>query len=514
MELFVDTPDKKKIVFIQTIFDSDQHTCALDTLEDAVKVNRQTIFSLWQSILEDIRLANFSELITIDYSSTNYLFRMSIAEAFNIQTLINLYVKRSIKYRLLYSLLTTTFGTLQEAADRLNVSYIQIRRVIADLNVFLESINLTIHSRRTVFLAGDEITLRFFYTVLFVSTDGISFWPFPSFRYHEISALLDNCPKEVFHSKSLDKLAFTHFYLAVHLLRERQGFPVGKKDLTTSLYQPYSDSSKDEFRTFCHSVGDYLPHYSEANVMENSQIICSSIVALGGYASVDAAPDFFFADNELCQQEFAQKAGAIIAQIDTYLYQSLTADEKKRMLYLILCLHYRIAYIGKPLEKLRSLLPYYFHEATDLRKQYKMAAIQSLIEQVLHSVDISPADPFYNYMLFQYCLIYDKCTEFEKHNAPITVAFVSIISNQTMQKDITQYFSSYFNLTIADSLSREIDLIISEVTISAEVVSVLRLHPPILYCHQKLVDSDYEKLTEALAAIANKNSKLILECRT
>lgn len=511
MEIFVDNPDKKKIVFIQTVFDSDQHICSLDTLEDTVKVNRQTIFSLFQSIIEDIRLANFSDLITIDYASINQIFRMSISEAFNIQTLINLYVKRSVKYRLLYSLLTKTFETLQEAADSLNVSYIQIRRVIADLNIFLESIDLKIHSRRTVFLAGDEITLRFFYTVLFVSTDGITAWPFPSFSYYEISALLDHCPKEVFYSKSLDKMAFTHFYLAVHLLRERQGFPVKKEDFAISIYQPYTNSNKDEFKAFYHSVGNYLPHYTESKIIENSQIICSSLVALGGYASVDIAPDFFFTDSDLNQQNFSQKASTVIDQIEAYLKEPLTPAERNRMLYLILCLHYRISYIGKPLEKLRSLLPYYFYEASDLRKQYKMNAIQSLIEQVLYSLDLGSTDPFYDYMLFQYCLIYDKCTDFEKHNAPITVAFISIISNQTMQKDITQYFSSYFNLIIAESLSHEIDLIISEVTISSEVISALRLHQPILYCHQKLVDSDYEKITEALAVIANKNSKLALE---
>lgn len=511
MDIFIDNSDKKKIAFIQTIFDSDQHTCSLDMLERTVNVNRQTIFSLRQTILEDIRLANFSDLITIDYASANQLFMMSISEAFNIQTLINLYVKRSIKYRLIYSLLTSTFETLQEAADHLNVSYIQIRRVISELNVFLESINLKIHSRRSVFLAGDEITLRFFYTVLFVSSDGITAWPFPSFSYHEISALLGNCPTEVYHPKSLDKLAFTHFYLAVHLLRERQGFSVHKEDLAVPLYQPYSSSNIDEFKVFYSSIGKYLPHYSDSKVIENSQIICSSLVALGGYASVGAAPDFFFFDSELDQQTFSQEACTVINQVDNYLQEPLTTAERTRMLYLILCLYYRISYIGKPLEKLRNLLPYYFYEASDSRKQYKMKAIHSLFEQVLHSMDFHSTEPFYGYMLLQYCLIYDKCTKFEKHNSPIIVAFISVVSNQTLQKDVTQYFSSYFSITIADKLSSDIDLIISEVPVSSEVISALRLHQPILYCHQKLVNSDYEKITEALATIANRKSTLIIE---
>lgn len=114
---------------------------------------------------------------------------------------------------------------------------------------------------------------------------------------------------------------------------------------------------------------------------------------------------------------------------------------------------------------------------------------------------------FYDYLLSQYCLIYDKNIEFEKHTAPITIAFLSIISNQTLQNDVCQYFSSYFNLNVANSLNDNVDIIISEVPVSVDTISALRLHQPIIHCHQKLVQSDYEKITEALAKIARKNFK-------
>lgn len=74
-----------------------------------------------------------------------------------------------------------------------------------------------------------------------------------------------------------------------------------------------------------------------------------------------------------------------------------------------------------------------------------------------------------------------------------------------------QYFSSYFNLKAANSLDDSVDIIISEIPISVDTISALRLHQPIIYCHQKLVQSDYEKITEALVKIAKKNlSQLVL----
>ncbi|MDY6441366.1 hypothetical protein SSU93_09895 [Enterococcus avium] len=194
-------------------------------------------------------------------------------------------------------------------------------------------------------------------------------------------------------------------------------------------------------------------------------------------------------------------------RINYHLDIPLTKKEQNKIFYSILCLHYRVAFIGAPLNYTLTLLPYYSHEAIDSRKKYKIEHIQSLVEAEMKSIEYDCDDDFYNYLLSQYCLIYDKSIEFGKHTAPITVAFLSIISNQALQNDVCQYFSSYFNLKAANSLDDSVDIIISEIPISVDTISALRLHQPIIYCHQKLVQSDYEKITEALVKIAKKKFK-------
>lgn len=72
------------------------------------------------------------------------------------------------------------------------------------------------------------------------------------------------------------------------------------------------------------------------------------------------------------------------------------------------------------------------------------------------------------------------------------------MTNQVLQNDVCQYLSSYFNLKVASSLDDSVDIVISESPISVDTISALRLQQQIVYCHQKLVQPDYEKITEAL----------------
>lgn len=507
MNFLVDKLDRNKILFIQTVFDSNHHMCSMDRLLQTVPINSQTANSLFHSISDDIQDADFSDLIDLTYSPANQLFEFHISQSLNIQTVINFYIMRSTKFKLLESLLTTKFETLQSVADTLHVSYTQVRRIITELNDSLDKIGLEIHSRRNVYLAGNEISLRFFYTILSVSTYGIGSWPFSSFSYLDLSSLLDDCPAEVFKSRALDKNVLAHYYLAIHLLRERQGFGIDTKAISIPLYEPFSVSNKEAFKTFSTSIKKYLPHHSEEKRIEDAQLICSSLIAMGSFSSVETVPDFFLLNEKFNEQKFAHKAFYIIDRVNYHLYNPLTHKERNNILYSILCLHYRLFYVGKSLNYLGTLLPNYSHETIDLRKKHKIQHIQYLVESEMASEEFDWGRDFYDYLLSQYCLIYDKQLNFEKHTAPITVAFISLISNQTLQNDVCQYFSSYFNLKPAESLDQSVDIIISEVPISIDTISALRLNQPIIYCHQKLVASDYEKITEAFAKIAQKKFK-------
>lgn len=201
----------------------------------SLNINNQTAISIFHSILEDIRLSESSSFIDLSYSKSNQLFKLQLSESFNIQNFINFYIKRSAKFKLIESLLMTSFDTLQDTANSLHVSYSHVRRIITELNHYFKPMGLRIHSRRKVNLDGNEVSLRFFYTALYLATYGAGYWPFPSFSYLDLSSLLDDCPDEVYNVRSLDKNVLTHYYLAIHLLRERRGFSIDKETISISF---------------------------------------------------------------------------------------------------------------------------------------------------------------------------------------------------------------------------------------------------------------------------------------
>lgn len=511
MDGIIDKLDRRKIEILRIIFDCEYHTCSFVDLKNRLGVNNQTILKSVEALKADIEDFSYSKLVNLEYSSSSLLFKLTFSDNFNFQMLLNAYIRKSIKFKLLEGLFNHSFRTLQELADFLNIPYIQVRRIIQELNQLFEGTDLSIYTKKNVHIKGNEIDLRFFYTTLFLVAYGAEKWPFGTFTLLDISVILEDCPSEVYSSHSLDKYLLANYYLAVHLFRDRQGYKVREEDICISLYNSYSLTNRHAFNRLVDSLKEKLPHFSGTQLTRSARVLCSALVAMGDYNSIKVIPDFLLLDMRINQKLIPHLTYHVLDRLDYHLFNSLSLEEHNQICYSLMCLHYRVLFIGKIASRLKNFIPEYFEIDRDHRKQHKIRQIRKLIELEMYSREFKTFKEYDDYLALHYCLIYDKYLNIENHTPPINVSFLSMFSNQSLKNEITQYFCPYFNLNIVNNLSRDIDLIISEIPISSSVISSLRLDKPIIYCNQHLVDSDYSKICSALSKIAIKKFKINFE---
>ncbi|NBJ47180.1 hypothetical protein C6N01_13290 [Enterococcus faecalis] len=508
MYVIIDKLDQRKIDVLKKVFHSNQHSCLYDELLTDVNITQRTLKKIIDDIECDLKDFGFSDLISIEkYIGKNYkssTLSIIFSESFNMQKLINAYIRKSIKFRLLHRLLYSKFRTLQETADYFHVSYVQIRRIIGELNDFFNNSDLFINTRRSVCIEGNEVGVRAFYSFLLLTSYGGEEWPFSTVSFYDTSQLLSKCPREVYCSDTLDKAFLVHYYVAIHLIRSRKNFFVIEKDIAIPLYTPHTISNKRAFLSLAKSLKKHLRHLNDVRLVHSASVLCSSIVALGDYSSVKVAPDFFFLNPEINQSQIIHLTFYILDRLDHHLYSPLDSDERGKIIYAVMCLHYRVFYMQQVCIRLNDVLPTPPNSIISNLKRHKAHRIQELVDREMQSAEFNFIRKYESYLATQYYNIYDRHIDFSKHTAPITVAFVSALSNIDLEKEIRVRYSSYFNLKVAETLSQTVDLIITDLPISHDALSGILYKHPIIHCHKELVESDFNKLTNVLSEIAKK----------
>jgi hypothetical protein len=164
--------------------------------------------------------------------------------------------------------------------------------------------------------------------------------------------------------------------------------------------------------------------------------------------------------------------------------------------------------VGTIVTHLKDIFTDYLNVDKDRRKRHKIKQIKRIIALEMQTAEFKSFENYKEYLATEYCLIYDRHIHLEKYTAPINISFLTALSKQTIQEEVLHYFSTYYNLHVVNTLSTEVDLIISDIPLSSSVIPSLRLNKPIVYCHMQLIDSDYDKIAAALSAIAKKKFKL------
>ncbi|MFC0616218.1 helix-turn-helix domain-containing protein [Enterococcus faecalis] len=504
----IDKLDQRKIDVLKKVFHSNQHSCLYDDLLTDVNITQKTLKKIIEDVECDLKDFGFLDLITlknyIGYTYKSSTITMDFSENFNMQRLINAYVRKSIKFRLLERLLYSKFKTLREVADYFHVSYVQIRRIIGELNDFFSGSDLFINTRRSVFIEGSETGIRFFYSYLLLMTYGGEEWPFSTVSFYDVGQLLCKCPSEVYCSDTLDKSFLVRYHVSIHLIRSRKNFFIIEKDIGIPLYMPHTISNKRTFYSLAKALKKHLPHLNDIQLEQSASVLCSGIIALGDYSSVKVTPDFFFLNPEIKQSQITHLTFYILDRLDYHLYSPLNSEERDRVLYALMCLHYRVFYTQLTCIRLKDVLYSPLDSSISDFKRHKIHRIKQLVNREMQSTEFDFIRKYESYLVEQYYNIYDRYIDFPKHTAPITVTFISAFSNLDLQKEIRIRYSSYFNLKVSDTLSRTVDLIVTDLPVSHDAISGILYSQPIIHCHKELVESDFNKLTNVLSRIAKK----------
>lgn len=502
MKELLDLKNQKKVDIIEKIFYSKNHSCTQEFLLEELNITYPTLRSLIDTINNDVLEFGYSNF-SITHNPSNKLYILNINEENSVQLIINSYIKDSPKFQLLELLLTTSFPNIQSAADRLFISYVSIRKDIKELNRLLKKYCIHISTNNGISLEGNEMGIRLYYTVLFLSIYGGESWPFLFIQYFEVTELLKQCPKEIYDAESLDKRMLVHFYLAVHLLRVRQNHHIqDSHQFTIPLYKAYSDESRKSYEVFSDCLSKYIPSVSKEIQILTTRIILSVLLAFGSYSSIEKVPTFFYSEPLLKQNHFLDIVFFIDKKIEQNLSIPLSKIEREQLLYSLMSVNYRYLLFNNLSLDLASMVLGYTSIDENIRKIHKVRHLKRLVDKLMELEEFSLFEPYKKELSLDYFLILEKRIDFSKHTLPIKVAILSIISNDTGVSDFMNSFSNYYNVCITDTLEEDVDLIISDFSLSNQVLTTFRINQPIVYVNIRWSESDYAKINGKLAEIA------------
>ncbi|MBO0458110.1 helix-turn-helix domain-containing protein [Enterococcus hulanensis] len=505
MKELLDSKSKKKIEIIEKIFHSSGHSCAQSDLLGDLNLTYPTLISMNEGINDDL-LGFGYESFSITRHSSNQSYSIDVKENMSIQLVIHAYIRESSKFKLLVLLLSSSYPNLDSLSKRLYISYSSIRRDIKDLNQFLSKYNLKISVKDGVQLEGDELGIRLFYTILFLTTYGGELWPFSYIQYFEITKILEKCPKEIYIAGSIDKSMLVHYYFAIHLLRVRKRYLIPEtRSFEIALYTPYPKESIEAFDIFTSNLNKYLPNLNRNVLTLTSRLLLSTVLAMGNYSPIEKVPPFFYFEDQLKDKKILETAIFIVDLVDQHLSIPFSNREKEKLLYSLLSITYRFYLFNGVSLDLSSAITGFAEIQRNIRKKHKMDHMRELVRQMMDREELSIFEPFRKDLEQAYLLILEKRIDFSKHTLPIKVAIFSVVSNENAVFDFMSYFSNYYNVRVVDSVETDIDLFISDFVLSPQVMSSLRISQPIVYVNTRWIDSDYEKINTALAEIATEN---------
>lgn len=504
MRKYLDLKSKKKVALLEKIFYSDNHSTTQEVLLEELKITYPTLISTIETINFDIERFGFKGF-SIIRSAESLSYTMEISDNCSIQLIINAYIRESPKFQILESLLFSSFSNLPMLAKKVHISYSALKRDIRELNQELREHGLFISTGSGVEMCGDEFTLRIVYTFLFLTTYSGDRWPFSFIQYVEITKLLEKCPKEIYRADSIDKSMLIHYYVAIHLLRDRMNHKIDQsRYFDVPLYNAHINESKESELEFIKNMSMILPGRSIDEVVYTSQILLSVILAFGSYAPIDKTPSFFYLEDRLKELGFMDTVQFTCDQVNSSLSIPFTAEEEELLIYSLASINYRYLLFKKLIKEFSSIIPGYFELDRNKRKAHKINHMKPLICELVNLKEMSLLHEFKDILVSDYLIIMDKRIDFSKHTLPIRVTILSTISNETAVFDFINYFSSYYNVEIVNQVNSMVDLYISDFSVSPSVLTSLRINQPIVYVNTRWIESDYLKINDNLGKIANE----------
>ena len=216
-ENFLEKEEQRKYQFVHLLEKARSSAIPKSELLQLLDISDFILKRMTQSLLMDFQRFELDEALTLVIS--DYDISLQMNEEVSAETLLELYIKESVKYRLLQSAFIQKYRSLNEFSLHESTSYPIAHRGHRQLNEFLQQFDLKINRRFQV-ETTNEAELRFFLSELFLKIEKSDLS-----MYEQSSNFFISKQKkywDMLHVSVFQRLRMEHYWYVIDI-RLRQG---------------------------------------------------------------------------------------------------------------------------------------------------------------------------------------------------------------------------------------------------------------------------------------------------
>lgn len=506
MNQFLDNALQKKYRILELLNNSADYCAAQDKILEELDISLGTLKRSIKLIEEDFRAFECEDKIQLTYNENNKTYYLNIVEDFSLQFVLLFYLKESIRFKLIEGMFSDTLGDMSEVADQFYLTYSSLRRELLYLKKELTKYGLTIDTKKRIKIQGNELHIRLFYTVLHLDSYGGQSWPFPYIHQHEINHICTLFPSEIYNPAVASKKILLSIFTANSLVRAKNGHVIDPTTIDVPLFDSQHESYQQSVDELSLIFKKMLPLVNEEQRLIEIRTLLSCVLAFGSYPGISRASNFFYLNKELQEQNFLNSVIYLMNQLESYAISPITNDEYNNIFNKLCLTHYRILLFGN---KSFVNLPVWVDPNDDLLtyNRQRTALFTQALEQELARPIMSKFTDYKSYLLFEYHNILLHTLDWDKHKPNIRVLFLSKYSSNKLENMVTSSFKALYNFDSTYELTSQVDLIISDMILSAQTLSTIGATQPTIYVQPTVSVSDYRVIAKKLSELTWKKMK-------
>lgn len=503
VEEFLDLAYQKRFHILRTILNSENQQIHQKKLLEKLDISLTTLVHTLELIQEDLFTFGCQSHLSIQFDSLEKKYSLTKKLDFNIDLLLLYYLEDSLKFRLLRAMMTDSLPSVKSISSNWFVTPSSLRREIHSLQKLLLPWQLEIKTTHTkISLIGKESTIRLFYAFLFLHTYGAYQWIFRTISYHEITELLEFVPDDILEKKALDKQLLIHYYCAVSIVRMNKQFYLEEDFFTFPLYKPYAEKLAKQTQMFSSQLQQWVPSLSKKEKQQTVLALFSNILAWADFKEDNFPTRFFLLDSHLLKKHFLKMIFEVHDCFHFVFTKNTTIPLHK------LCnIHYQMMlYHPLLLENIYKWEKYSTTFSTIEKEKFDLV-FQQLDRFIFKNPNYQWLIPYKSVISYQYAQLISQYAQAINSNHIVTIGLYAKFSTSPLKKLVQSMVSPDIKISITETLHKQIDIIVSDVILSKDVLENLSSTCKIVYVHLPLNKTAYYELKTMLNQI-NYEKKL------
>ena len=495
----IDSHFQKRYTFLEYIYSHQKDSIEVMELVKILDVSYPTAKRIILDVREDIRKMDFEDSIEIiDLAEQKRIF-IKISDSFSINLVRLFYLEKSVRFQLFSLFLTPRKWTQAEIIKKLNITYSVARKELAFLKKYISKYakNISLNTKKSFYIAGDEITTRMFYTGIFQQVYGGYKWPFHFINLTELYEILEKLSPDLY-GMHTNRFTLIHYGVAITLLR------CSKKPIADNVYywEPSSAHEINIFNEFVSKLHQKIPTITLDSLRIEAKFLISCLFTHSLAYQVDEVPTFFKESKILSDMNFLDQIEKKLEFVEQYSLSPLTAKERDLLRVRLVGIFYQIFIYGDVLKQ--RVLDLYVHHPFDFPSNSERE--RSFYHILMRNY--SEKEKGFDLEYVEYiCAAYYKLLFFEMdrhlYHPKIKVLILSNRSPEVLISSKLQTVMSYFYIEIVYNLSEKTDLIISDMAISKHNLTALPEKIPVVIIEESLPAKDVKSLQEVLTKISD-----------